>query len=155
MKLSRVRAMGPARGRRLGRLGRRFLAQSSGYTSLRPHVGGFVMDTWIWMLVLAAVAVAAILFTMARSMKARFGPEYDRTLDAEQSRGRAEHDLRKPQERRAVLNLLPLTPAARDRYQSRWAELQSHFVDRPQIAVADADSMITQVMRELGYPIDD
>ena len=33
--------------------------------------------------------------------------------------------------------------------------MQSHFVDRPQVAVADADSMITQVMRDLGYPVDD
>ena len=32
--------------------------------------------------------------------------------------------------------------------------MQSHFVDRPQVAVADADSMITQVMRDLGYPVD-
>jgi len=55
----------------------------------------------------------------------------------------------------ALLSLQPLAPAVRDRYQTRWDEMQSHFVDRPQVAVADADSMITQVMRDLGYPVDD
>ena len=28
-------------------------------------------------------------------------------------------------------------------------------MDRPQVAVADADSLVTDVMRERGYPIDD
>jgi hypothetical protein len=33
--------------------------------------------------------------------------------------------------------------------------MQSGFVDRPQIAVADADRLITDLMRERGYPVDD
>ena len=33
--------------------------------------------------------------------------------------------------------------------------MQSSFVDRPQVAVADADRLITDLMRERGYPVDD
>ena len=119
------------------------------------------MDTWIWIVIIAVVVAAAALVAMAVSarkragLQKRFGPEYDRTLDAAESRRRAEHDLRAREERHAELDLHPLTPAARERYQHQWAEMQSHFVDRPQVAVADADGLITQVMRDLGYPVDD
>lgn len=120
------------------------------------------MDTWMWILVIAvAVVVALILIAMTMGarrrshLKERFGPEYDRTVDALDSRRQAEIDLRTREQHHSLLNLQPLAPAARDRYQTRWTEMQAHFVDRPQVAVADADSMITQVMRDLGYPVDD
>jgi hypothetical protein len=119
------------------------------------------MDTWVWIVVVAAIVViAAILVWVAMSarrrahLKERFGAEYDRTIAAADSRRQGEIDLRAREERRARLNLQPLSPAARDRYQARWAEMQTNFVDRPQVAVADADSLITQVMRDLGYPVD-
>src|ERR671912_616390 len=43
----------------------------------------------------------------------------------------------------------------RRRYRVQWGELQGRFVDRPVVAVADADELIAQVMRERGYPVDD
>lgn len=120
------------------------------------------MDTWIWVVVIAVVVIVIgmLIAMMMRArrrahLKDRFGPEYDRTVDALDSRRLAEIDLRTREEHRSLLNLQPLAPAARERYQARWAEMQTHFVDRPQVAVADADSMIGQVMRELGYPVDD
>jgi hypothetical protein len=120
------------------------------------------MDTWLWIVIIAVAVVAvAVVVTLAMgarrraALKQRFGPEYDRTVEAAESRRRAEIDLREREQHHALLNLQPLAPAVRDRYQSRWADMQSHFVDRPQVAVADADSMITQVMRDLGYPVDD
>jgi hypothetical protein len=33
--------------------------------------------------------------------------------------------------------------------------MQTGFVDRPQVAVADADRLVTDLMRERGYPVDD
>jgi len=120
------------------------------------------MDAWMWIVLVAVVVVVAALLVMAMvasrkraGLKERFGPEYDRTVASAESRRRAELDLRDREQHHAVMNLQPLAPAARERYQSRWAEMQSHFIDRPQVAVADADSMITQVMRDLGYPVDD
>jgi len=119
------------------------------------------MDTWLWIVIIAVVLVAAIVVALtlrARQrarLKDRFGPEYERTVEAMDSRRQAEIDLRTREQHHALLSLQPLAPAVRDRYQTRWDEMQSHFVDRPQVAVADADSMITQVMRDLGYPVDD
>ncbi|HUP72046.1 MAG TPA: hypothetical protein VM282_03265 [Acidimicrobiales bacterium] len=121
------------------------------------------METWIWILIIAVAVVIVVvtLIAMARRarrrthLKDRFGPEYDRTVDALDSRRQAENDLRTREEQHALLNLQPLAPADRERYQARWADMQSNFVERPQVAVADADSMITQVMRDLGYPVDD
>lgn len=119
------------------------------------------MDTWLWIVVIAVVVVAAIVLALAlrarqrARLKDRFGPEYERTVQALDSRRQAEIDLRNREEHHSLLSLQPLAPAVRDRYQTRWDEMQSQFVDRPQVAVADADSMITQVMRDLGYPVDD
>ena len=119
------------------------------------------MDTWVWIVVIVAIVViAAILVAWQLStrrrahLKQRFGAEYDRTIEQADSRRQGEIDLRAREERHALLNLRPLSPQARERYQTRWAEMQNAFVDRPQVAVADADSLITQVMRDLGYPID-
>src|SRR5205823_6174822 len=110
-------------------------------------------DTWMWVVIIAAaVVLVVILITVALArrrragLKARFGPEYDRTLEALDSRRRTVSDLQEREALHARLNLQPLTPSARDRYRIRWAEMQSQFVDRPQVTVADADSMITQVM---------
>jgi hypothetical protein len=119
------------------------------------------MDTWAWIVVIVAVVVIAaiVIWMISRArrrthLKQRFGDEYDRTVAAADSRRKGEIDLREREQKRALLNLQPLSPAARERYQTRWAELQTNFVDRPQVAVADADSVITQVMRDLGYPVD-
>jgi hypothetical protein len=120
------------------------------------------MDTWVWIAIAAAVVVAVmIIVAIAASarrrarLKDRFGPEYDRTIEVAESRRGAERELRERQARHDELDLHPLTPTARDRYQSQWEGLQSGFVDRPQVAVADADDLITQVMRDVGYPVDD
>ena len=44
---------------------------------------------------------------------------------------------------------------ARERYEDAMGRCSRRFVDRPQVAVADADSLLTDVMRDRGYPIDD
>src|SRR5205085_5416215 len=46
-------------------------------------------------------------------------------------------------------------PQARDRYRSRWQELQADFVDDPAGSVTKADTLIQEVMRTRGYPVDD
>jgi hypothetical protein len=119
------------------------------------------MDWWVWVIIAAAVVViVAIVVTnivMRRrreALKEQFGPEYDRVVETSDSRRRAEIDLRERAKRHEQLDLHPLSAEARDAYQRRWRELQGNFVDRPQVAVADSDSLITQVMRDLGYPID-
>ncbi len=120
------------------------------------------MDWWIWVLIAAAVVVIlAIVVVGALSnrrragLQRRFGPEYDRTVDDADRRRDAERDLREREREHDRLDLQPLSAASRDRYQHDWDELQTKFVDRPQVAVTEADALVSSVMRERGYPVDD
>jgi len=120
------------------------------------------MDTWIWIVIAAVVVIAAILVIAAATasnrrrahLRERFGPEYDRAVRTADRRRDAERDLREREQRHDQLQLHPLAPAARERYEQQWSSLQSEFVDHPQVAVAEADSLIANVMRDRGYPVD-
>jgi len=120
------------------------------------------MDTWIWVVIVAVVVVVvlvAIAVALGRSrrrhLQDRFGPEYDRAVDQADHRRDAERDLREREARHDELELKPLSDASRERYTNQWRDMQSGFVDRPQVAVSDADRLITDLMRERGYPVDD
>ena len=120
------------------------------------------MDAWIW-IVIAVVVVLVIIVAVAATasrrrrhhLQQRFGSEYDRTVEGADRRRAAERDLRDREARHDELELRPLSEAARQRYTEQWQDMQSGFVDRPQVAVADADRLITDLMRERGYPVDD
>jgi hypothetical protein len=118
------------------------------------------MDTWMWVALAAAVAVMMALAAMSamrrrrRHLRSRFGIEYQRAVEAT-NRRRAEHDLRERERRHGQLELRPLTESQRMRFARQWEELQSRFVDRPQVAVADADQIISDLMRVRGYPVED
>jgi hypothetical protein len=124
---------------------------------------GVMMDAWVWILIvvvaIAAVAAVAYWFTQRyrrrRALRERFGPEYDRSVDSSKSRRKAEGQLAERAERREKLDIRPLPDDARARYLARWNEIQGRFVDRPQVAVVEADDLVTQVMRDRGYPVDD
>jgi hypothetical protein len=121
------------------------------------------VDAWLWIVIAAAVVmiVGAVAFRVARqrvrrrTLRERFGPEYDRSLEAARSRRKAEGDLADRADRRDELDIRPLSDAARQRYVAQWEELQARFVDRPVVAVVDADELVTQVMQDRGYPVDD
>jgi hypothetical protein len=120
------------------------------------------VDAWAWIAVGVAVILAVVLIAMVarsrarrRGLHDRFGDEYDRSIEATGSRRRAERDLQERESQHEQLELRPLSDATRERYERSWADVQSRFVDRPQVAVADADDLVTQLMRERGYPIDD
>jgi hypothetical protein len=116
-----------------------------------------------WVLVTAAVAVVLILILGAIAIRRQstaqlregFGPEYDRALEEHGDQRAAEEDLRSRRERRRGLDIRPLEPRARTRYAQRWEQTQRRFVDAPASAVADADGLLAEVMRERGYPVDD
>jgi hypothetical protein len=120
------------------------------------------MDTWVWIVIVAAVllAVALVAYLAANSKKRRglqerFGPEYDRTVESADSRRTAESELREREERHEELDIRELSPAARDRYFEQWRVVQVRFVDSPSEAVREADTLVQQVMRDRGYPVDD
>src|SRR5438477_6635658 len=119
------------------------------------------MPAWGWIVIaIAVVAVVVIAWWTTRrrrttGLKSTFGPEYDRTVKESDNRRHAESELAQRRDRRARLDIRPLTPAAQARYQGSWREIQLLFVDEPDRALADADRVVTQVMGERGYPMDD
>jgi hypothetical protein len=120
------------------------------------------MPAWLWALIAFAAVVALALVVWrgladrrTRSLRDRFGPEYDRTLDDAQSKREAESELAARAERRAELEITPLPLRARGRYVSEWQRVQARFVDDPEGAAREADMLIQSVMQDRGYPTDD
>ena len=120
------------------------------------------MPDWAWIIIVAAavlivLAVAAIYMRdrRSRSLQERFGSEYERTVEEEGGRRGAERELAERERQRERLDIIALAPEARDRYAESWRTVQTRFVDDPASAVGEADRLLTDVMRERGYPIDD
>jgi len=106
----------------------------------------------------AAIVAAVWLYQQKKQTKrlhSRFGPEYDRLAAVEGDRGRAEKTLHEREKRVEKLNLVPLLPEDRDRFAEAWRQEQAGFVDDPASAVANADKLVTEVMKARGYPMGD
>ncbi|MCA2228811.1 hypothetical protein [Nonomuraea aurantiaca] len=115
---------------------------------------------WVAVVVVVVVAIAAVAYLALRHqrrsrLRERFGPEYERTLAGQENRGAAEQELLAREERVAELDIRPLAPESRQTYAVRWTEVQERFVDAPGFAVTEADQLVTAVMAERGYPIED
>jgi hypothetical protein len=118
------------------------------------------MTTLIVVLVVVAVllligAAVAVPRMRRRRLQQQFGPEYQRTVESAGGRREAEQDLQQRAERRKELEIRPLDPVAREAYAQRWRRTQERFVDAPNEAVDDADTLVQQVMRDRGYPVGD
>jgi hypothetical protein len=119
------------------------------------------MDAWMWVVIVAALALLAVGGYFAwqqyqrKQLREGFGPEYDRTVEDAPSRREAEAELAERKKRRDELDIRPLAPAACERYRREWETVQARFVDDPDGSIAEADHLIQQVMRERGYPVDD
>jgi FtsZ-interacting cell division protein ZipA len=112
----------------------------------------------IVIVVLAAAVLFAIWITRRRhhaTLQQRFGPEYEREVRARGSERDADQHLSEIADRRDRLDIRSLEPAARDRYTQRWQAVQTEFVDRPGLALDEADQLVTDVMRDRGYPVED
>ena len=105
--------------------------------------------------VLGAVALAGSRSRRSAGLRDRFGPEYERTVGEAGSRRDAERDLREREERHAELDLQPLSETARERYVEEWGRAERRFVDDPDLAAREADSIVRRVLGDRGYPTDD
>jgi hypothetical protein len=120
------------------------------------------MSQTVWIVVaiiiVVALVVAAIFWSRRRRsehLRDRFGPEYDRTVDAKGDRAKAEAELAQREKRVEKLDIRPLEAAERRDFISRWNDVQARFVDDPPRAVAFADALLGDVMKARGYPVSD
>ncbi|MCX5009851.1 MULTISPECIES: hypothetical protein [unclassified Streptomyces] len=102
--------------------------------------------------VLILAALAAWMFRRRRRLQERFGPEYDRTVEGTGSKHAADAELRDREVRHDNLDIRELPAEERHRYSDAWTTVQQRFVDRPEGAVAQADELVTRLMRDRGYP---
>jgi hypothetical protein len=127
--------------------------------------GEAVVDQETMMLVGAIVAVVALLIVIGAwyytskqrrvQLRQRFGPEYDRTVEAVGEPGKAEAILSERAARVDRFKLRPLTQDQADAFSREWHRIQTKFVDDPEGAVTEADQLVTQVMTARGYPLED
>ena len=115
----------------------------------------------VWALIavlLVALVVAGVVIVRQRrsaQLQEGFGPEYGRTLAERGDRREAEAELSERRERHEQLEIRELEPELRERYSDRWQAAQRTFVDQPAAAVGEADRLVSEVMRERGYPVED
>jgi hypothetical protein len=115
-------------------------------------------STLIAILALIAIVGVALIIVgqrRTRTLRDKFGSEYDRTLKSTKDRSRAESELAKREERVEQLNIQPLSAADRTRFEQSWLAAQARFVDDPRGAVKEADVLVAEVMRARGYPVAD
>src|SRR6202046_5202470 len=110
--------------------------------------------------VILVIAVVAWLYMQKRrstqsSMAQKFGPEYERAGHQQGSERKAEAKLADRQQRVEKLNIRDLDPMERERFSKQWESVQSRFVDSPRGAVAEADDLVSSLMKTRGYPVSD
>ena len=115
------------------------------------------------MIILIVVAVLAIGVAVwmylqkkkTQDLRTKFGPEYDKAIDAHKDRSHAESELEKRKKRVAEFHIRPLRDDERARYAQAWRVEQSLFVDDPRAAVRHAHALVQDVMKQRGYPVSD
>jgi len=86
-------------------------------------------------------------------MRKKFGPEYERAVLTHGSERKAEAKLSDREKRVDQLNIRDLDSVEHERYSKQWQAVQSRFVDSPKGAVAEADDLVSSVMKVRGYPV--
>jgi hypothetical protein len=120
----------------------------------------------MYMSITAAIVIALLVGTAiglavaslkqqfrTRKLKERFGPEYSRTVAHTGDRYAAEASLESRQRRVWQMQIRPLGPSERARFQESWREVQARFVDDPANSLTEADLLIGEVMSAEGYPL--
>jgi hypothetical protein len=109
------------------------------------------------LVLLVLAAVGYVMYTKQRSsqLQERFGPEYERAVESAPSRREAEAHLAGVAHRRDQLDVRDLTDEEKDRYTREWDVVQAQFVDEPGQALDSAERLVSTVMRERGYPVED
>ncbi|MEW2413148.1 hypothetical protein AB0953_05430 [Streptomyces sp. NPDC046866] len=104
--------------------------------------------------VLIALGVGLWMMARRRRLQREFGPEYGRTVQETGGSLAADRELRSRQQRHDELDIKQLSADLRREYADQWSRVQERFVDEPENAVAQADDLVTRLMRDRGYPTD-
>ena len=110
--------------------------------------------------VIVAAAVIAVLYmgkhrNSTAVLRKKFGPEYDRAVREQGSERKAEAKLADREKRVEKFNIRDLDPVEYERFSKQWESVQSRFIDSPKGAVAEADDMVSSLMKVRGYPVSD
>lgn len=120
------------------------------------------MDTTVLIIAGIGIAIALVIaFALwraadrnrTRSLRDRFGPEYENTVIDAGDRRAGEKELAQREKRVSRLDIRPLTDVQRQEYTERWRSVQAMFVDDPKGAVAQSDELVNRVMTSRGYPM--
>jgi len=115
---------------------------------------GAIIAVIVVLIVVAAVAAFATGTLRRYRLRHRFGAEYDRVVADTGSQRQAEAELAERERRVRSLDIRSLDAPALDRYIRDWNTIQEQFVDTPAKSVVGAQSLITAVMKDRGYPTD-
>jgi len=117
------------------------------------------------LIMLAAVAILIVaglawLYVRKRrsttaNLRQKFGPEYERAVREHGSERKAEAKLADREKRVETLNIRDIDPMEHERFAKRWESVQSRFIDSPKGAVAEADDLVSLLMKTRGYPVSD
>ena len=117
----------------------------------------------VWQIIALGVAILIVAGAAAwwiyernrtRHLRERFGPEYDRRIEALGDRRLAESELSTSEARVDKARVRPLSPSDRATFIEDWRLCQARFVDDPGGAVVEADQIVTAIMRTRGYAVD-
>jgi hypothetical protein len=109
-----------------------------------------------FIVVAGGVIVYALQKRRTGRLRQRFGEaEYRSAVVERGGRRQAEAILDERAHRVHSLHLQTLTSSDRARFVTAWEQVQTHFVDRPAGAVAEADQLVGEVMAARGYPVGD
>ena len=122
-----------------------------------------LMDPKVIALAVAVILIIAVLVLLymrkrrstTANLRKKFGPEYDRAVRVHGTERKAEAKLEDREKRVEKLNLRDLDPMERERFTKQWESVQSRFVDSPKGAVAEADDLLSSLMKVRGYPVSD
>jgi hypothetical protein len=117
---------------------------------------------WIVLAAAVIVIIGVLAWVYARKrrsttadLRKKFGPEYDRAVQVHGAGRKAESKLEDREKRVDKLNIRDLDSMEHERFSKRWDSVQSRFVDSPKGAVAEADDLVSSVMKARGYPVSD
>ena len=113
---------------------------------------GAIVAIIVVVIVVAAIVVVMAALNRRHRLQQKFGPEYDRAVSEHGSRREAEAELAGRERHVRELDIRPLSPSARSQYMSEWTAVQEQFVDAPQTAVTGAQTLVSAVMKDRGYP---